>query len=703
MTTSSPPLLIVIPLFRNAGIVPDLVRSLCACRGEVDKSSATLLLINDSPDDAELASVLARELPSLREDYNVELRQNDRNLGFVHSANSGLQSAVERQCDALLMNSDIVLFPGAIRELREVAYLDPMIGFVNPRSNNATIASLPQQRAYAGRTPQAAFAIFNNLSRHLPRLRYVPTAVGFCLYIKVEILREFGLFDPIYGKGYNEENDLIMRANRCGYRAVLANKAFVYHIGEQSFALTETPTHARDIANRAILDQRYPEYTPILAQYFRSPEYCAELLLTGLLPGPDGRLKLALDGRSLGAYHSGTSEAATQLFRRIVEAWSDVFEVTLFCAQDAFEFHELDKIRGLRHCAFKDEGPFAAVLRFGQPFYKDTIAEFESRAPVVLLFMLDTIALDCAYLSLNTPDLQVIWQHALSHSDVICYNSAFTGRQFAARFDIPAHVAQLPLLHSLVPAEYEPSGAHGAPADQRHILLLGNHYDHKFIAPTIAKLLERTNETIAVLGYALEPSERIKSYQSGALEPEEIERLYAAATVIGYPSHYEGFGLPIMHALAHRKPIVARRLPAFEEIVAEMGGNPNIYLADSTDEIVDLIASGRLKWILTPARDDSDAIGWARSSRELRSALDRALERVDYARLVARLNMAAILDPFEDEDELEVPSDLDVRTDIATRHVRRVIRVILQIPGFTTLGQMIVRTGRLVRRVGRGQ
>ncbi len=44
------------------------------------------------------------------------------------------------------------------------------------------------------------------------------------MYIKWQILADLGVFDEIYGLGYNEENDLIMRANRCGYRAVIAIK-----------------------------------------------------------------------------------------------------------------------------------------------------------------------------------------------------------------------------------------------------------------------------------------------------------------------------------------------------------------------------------------------------------------------------------------------------------------------------------------------
>ena len=37
--------------------------------------------------------------------------------------------------------------------------------------------------------------------------------------------------------GYNEKNDYIMRANRRGYSSVLANHAFVAHLGKASFCV----------------------------------------------------------------------------------------------------------------------------------------------------------------------------------------------------------------------------------------------------------------------------------------------------------------------------------------------------------------------------------------------------------------------------------------------------------------------------------
>jgi GT2 family glycosyltransferase len=144
-----------------------------------------------------------------------------------------------------VLNSDTQVFFGALGELRRAAAADPMIGFVSPRSNHATICSLPLQDEFHNLPPEQAHANFLLLSRYLPDYQFVPTAVGFCLLIRWEMLKGFGFLAACYGSGYHEENDLIVRANRCGFRAAMANRAFVYHLGEASLFRPAPPSSAR--------------------------------------------------------------------------------------------------------------------------------------------------------------------------------------------------------------------------------------------------------------------------------------------------------------------------------------------------------------------------------------------------------------------------------------------------------------------------
>ena len=65
---------------------------------------------------------------------------------------------------------------------------------------------------------------------------------------------------------------------------MLANHAFVFHIGEKSFSLTETSKNQTEIRNARILNERYPEYLRSVAREQISPEALTEKVLTGLLP-----------------------------------------------------------------------------------------------------------------------------------------------------------------------------------------------------------------------------------------------------------------------------------------------------------------------------------------------------------------------------------------------------------------------------------
>ncbi|MGA2051929.1 MAG: glycosyltransferase [Opitutales bacterium] len=51
----------------------------------------------------------------------------------------------------------------------------------------------------------------------------------------------------------------------------------------------------------------------------------------------------------------------------------------------------------------------------------------------------------------------------------------------------------------------------------------------------------------------------------GSRSWSDVEQLFAAANLIVLPSRYEGFGLPMSEALRRGRPVVASRIPTFEE------------------------------------------------------------------------------------------------------------------------------------------
>jgi glycosyltransferase involved in cell wall biosynthesis len=65
------------------------------------------------------------------------------------------------------------------------------------------------------------------------------------------------MFDPVFGLGYGEENDLCMRAGAAGFRNVLCEDAFVLHLGGSSFGDKRNDLAER---NMQILLERHPRY-----------------------------------------------------------------------------------------------------------------------------------------------------------------------------------------------------------------------------------------------------------------------------------------------------------------------------------------------------------------------------------------------------------------------------------------------------------
>lgn len=66
----------------------------------------------------------------------------------------------------------------------------------------------------------------------------------------------------------------------------------------------------------------------------------------------------------------------------------------------------------------------------------------------------------------------------------------------------------------------------------------------------------------------------------GFVRREELLDLYRRATLLAYPSAYEGFGLPVVEAMAHGCPVLCARNSA----LVEVGGRTAIFLDDVTPE-----------------------------------------------------------------------------------------------------------------------
>ena len=214
-----------------------------------------LILIDDKSSDE-------RVLPTLKkygQKYDfIDVLENNNNLGFVRTVNKGMQYSKN---DVLLLNSDTEVTNKWLDKIIECAYSEKMIGTVTPLSNNATLVSVPtglQENDLPSNMNLEEYGNLVELCAYNEK-QQLPTAHGFCMFIKREVLDLIGYFDEkTFGKGYGEENDFSFRCLDYGYKNVLCDNVIIYHKEKQSFSGEREKLVKENLKK---LHERYPIYS----------------------------------------------------------------------------------------------------------------------------------------------------------------------------------------------------------------------------------------------------------------------------------------------------------------------------------------------------------------------------------------------------------------------------------------------------------
>lgn len=248
---------VIVPVYRGLQETRACIESLLANRQKV---SHEIVVINDASPEAGMSEWL----DEVGKSGAITVLHNPVNLGFVGTVNRGMGLHPDR--DVVLLNSDTVVANDWLDRLLAQAYQDPTTATVTPFSNNATICSFPDFCKDNEVTPASA-ASLDILCKALFRGKNVdiPTAVGFCMFIKRAALCQVGDFDvEAFGKGYGEENDFCMRASSQGWKHKHCLDTFVYHAGATSFASSH---NSRVEAAIKKLHERYPNYQSIINKF----------------------------------------------------------------------------------------------------------------------------------------------------------------------------------------------------------------------------------------------------------------------------------------------------------------------------------------------------------------------------------------------------------------------------------------------------
>lgn len=160
---------------------------------------------------------------------------------------------------------------------------------------------------------------------------------------------------------------------------------------------------------------------------------------------------------------------------------------------------------------------------------------------------------------------------ALRRADAVIVPSAFTAERVATRFGRHAVVTPLAPSSDMAP----PAASEVARVRARHglpdlfVLHVGTVEPRKDV-PGLARACRRAGVPLVLAG-ARAPRSAVPAgaRHLGYVSRADLAPLYGSATVVAFPSRYEGFGLPPLEAMGCGAPVVATRVASLPEVLGD--------------------------------------------------------------------------------------------------------------------------------------
>ncbi len=164
----------------------------------------------------------------LRGRNDVFLIESPINIGVAPGRAKAMAHARGRHI--VLLDNDTVVTKGWIGKF--LAHLDAegRIGIVGPRSNYVSGAQVVLEAKYDDVAGLEEFA-GKWYEAHRNQLTMSVRLVGFCMFIRREVLDKIGSIDASFGKFGFEDDDYAIRANLAGFKTVIADDVFIHHSG----------------------------------------------------------------------------------------------------------------------------------------------------------------------------------------------------------------------------------------------------------------------------------------------------------------------------------------------------------------------------------------------------------------------------------------------------------------------------------------
>jgi len=164
------------------------------------------------------------------------------------------------------------------------------------------------------------------------------------------------------------------------------------------------------------------------------------------------------------------------------------------------------------------------------------------------------------------------YRHALRKCDLVFAISRYTADDVARTLGLPED--RLRIAHPGVDAHFRPEGLR-ADLGVPYVLTVATLEPRKNLEMLLAayELLdgEHALAVVGAAGWGAKPElDRPGILRLGYVTDEELASLYRGASAFVFPSHFEGFGMPIVEAMACGVPVVASAHPSMDEAAGDV-------------------------------------------------------------------------------------------------------------------------------------
>ena len=222
----SPLVCIIIANWNGEKVLYDCLKSL---KEKTDYPNYKIVVVDDSSTDGSV-DVVRRNFP------DVDLIENEKNLGYVKTNNIGMKYVLEKYDPeyVLLLNNDVLIIqPDWLSEMIR-ASLPEKVGVVGVK------LLFPDGRVqHVGYSyePSFYFGIDFKRKKRMSRdgVYEVDVITGACMLIKKEVIKRIKLLDETLAPHLSEDHDYCLRAIKNGFTVMYNGKSNLIHYG--SFSL----------------------------------------------------------------------------------------------------------------------------------------------------------------------------------------------------------------------------------------------------------------------------------------------------------------------------------------------------------------------------------------------------------------------------------------------------------------------------------